>query len=273
MTCYLTDNTTAEEVMRGFKEGIWRAVKLYLADRNGQGGTTNSSHGVKDLYGRYHIFGAMQQNGIPLLGHWEATEENVDEFDREIVSLERDLKPLLEAFPELPVVFEHVTDGRAADFIAESSYNIQATVTPHHLIINRNAMFWGGMNPINYCRPVPKREEHRLKVRKYATSGHHRFGAGTDSAPHVEEAKSRYYGCAAGIFMPNAVEMYTKVFDEDDALPNLGAFLSKNFVGLYGMKESKETMTIARVPVRIPKTIGGVQVFMGGEILPWSIVD
>src|SRR3989338_2510850 len=235
MTLYLTDSISPEEVVRGFEEGAWRAVKLYMSNQYGKGGTTGSQHGVRNLLGRYPVFEAMEKYRIPLLGHFEAVEDDVDEFDREIVSVERDLKPLLHAFPGLPVVFEHLTDGRAADFVAEASHNIQATVTAHHLLINRNAMFQGGMNPGNYCKPVPKREEHRLQVRAHATSGSHRFGAGTDSAPHDEMAKSRCYDCAAGIFTaPIAVEMYTAVFDEDDALEHLGAFLSENFLALYG---------------------------------------
>lgn len=270
---YLTDDKSPAEVARGFKEDAWCAVKCYLANQKGQGGTTGSQHGVRNFLGRYRVFESMEKHKIPLLGHFEAVEEDVDEFDREIVSVERDLMPLLKEFPELPVVFEHITDGRAADFVAEANYNIQATVTAHHLMINRNAMFWGGMNPVNYCRPVPKREAHRQRVRKYVTSGNRRFGAGTDSAPHDEEVKSRCYNCAAGIFVPKAVEMYTTVFDEDDSLEHLGAFLSENFLNLYGMGVSKEMMTIERIPTTVPKKVGSIQVFKGGTELPWTLVD
>jgi len=163
MTCYLTDDITPEEVVRGFKEGVWRAVKLYMANQKGQGGTTGSQHGVRDLIGCYPVFEAMEKHRIPLLGHFEAVEEEVDEFDREIVSAERDLKPILETFPGLSVVFEHITDSRAADFVAERSYNLHATVTAHHLMINRNAMFWGGMTPDHYCKPVPSANLTGLK--------------------------------------------------------------------------------------------------------------
>ncbi len=273
MTLYLTDTINPEEVVRGFEEGVWRAAKLYMANQKGQGGTTGSHAGVKNLLGRYPVFEVMERKGIPLLGHFEAVEEDVDEFDREIVSIDRDLIPLLKAFPALPVVFEHVTDGRAADFVAETNHNIQATVTAHHLMINRNAMFWGGMNPGHYCKPVPKRETHRQRVRKYVTSGNPRFGAGTDSAPHPEETKSHCYGCAAGIFTaPAAVEMYTTVFDEDNALEHLGPFLSQNFLSIYGMKVSSETMTIERRPRTVPQKVGPVQVFKGGVELPWKLV-
>lgn len=273
MTLYLTDQINPEEVVRGFKEGVWRAVKLYMANQKGQGGTTGSAHGVKNLRGRYLVFEAMEKHKIPLLGHFEAVEEDVDEFDREIVSVDRDLKPILKSFPELPVVFEHLTDGRAADFVAEVGHDIHATVTAHHLMINRNAMFWGGMNPGHYCKPVPKREMHRAKVRQYVTSGNRRFGAGTDSAPHDESVKSRCYGCAAGIFTsPTAVELYTMTFDEDNALEHLGPFLSENFLALYGMEVSSETMTIERGTLVVPQKVGGVQVFKGGAELSWKLV-
>lgn len=275
MTLYLTDHTDPQEVVRGFERRVIRAVKLYMADQKGQGGTTGSHAGVRNLLGRYPVFEAMEKHNIPLLGHFEAVEEDVDEFDREIVSVERDLKPLLKAFPGLTVVFEHITDGRAADFVAEAPFNIQATVTAHHLMINRNAMFWGGMNPVHYCKPVPKRETHRQKVRQYVTSGHRRFGAGTDSAPHDEGAKSRCCGCAAGIFTaPKAVEMYTTVFEEDGAsVSDLQAFLSENFLEVYGMRVSKEMMVIERAPSRIPQKVGNVQVFKGGMELPWTLVS
>lgn len=274
MTLYLTDDISPKEVVLGFEKDVWCAVKLYMANQKGQGGTTGSQHGVRNLVGRYPIFEAMEKKGIPLLGHFEAVEEDVDEFDREIVSVERDLQPLIKAFPGLPIVFEHITDGRAANFVAEIDHNIQATITAHHLMFNRNAMFWNGMNPGHYCKPVPKRETHRQMVRKYVTSGNRRFGAGTDSAPHDEMAKSHCYGCAAGIFTaPIAVEMYATIFDEDNALKHLGPFLSENFLHLYGMDISSEMMTVERVPLQIPQKIGSVQIFKGGTELPWRIVD
>jgi dihydroorotase len=272
MTLYLTDHTDPEDVVRGWEEGVWCAVKLYMADQQGQGGTTGSAHGVKNLISRYKVFEAMEKYQIPLLGHFEAVEEDVDEFDREIVSVERDLKPILKSFPGLPVVFEHLTDGRAAEFVAEVDHNIQATVTAHHLMINRNAMFWGGMNSVNYCKPVPKREKHRAKVRRYVTSGNRRFGAGTDSAPHDKSAKMRCCGCAAGIFTaPCAVELYTTIFDEDGALEHLGPFLSENFLHLYGMEVSQEMMEIENIPLQVPEMIGPVHVFKGGTELPWKL--
>ncbi len=277
MTLYLTDDTSPEEVVQGYKQSAWRGVKLYMANQKGQGGTTGSVHGVRNLLGRYRVFEAMEKHGIPLLGHFEAVEEYVDEFDREIVSVERDLLPINESFPGLRIVFEHLTDGRAADFVSQLNHNIKATVTAHHLMMNRNAMFvkdgQSGMNPGHYCKPVPKREMHRLRVREYVTSGNPRFGAGTDSAPHEESAKSRCYGCAAGIFTaPAAVELYTTVFDEDNALEHLGPFLSENFLHFYDMEVSKETITIERTLLTVPQKVGGVQVFKGGSELPWKLI-
>jgi dihydroorotase len=274
MTCYLTDDTSPAEVVRGFEMGAWCGVKLYMVDQYGHGGTTGSQHGVRNLLGRYRLFEEMEKHGIPLLGHFEAVEQDVDEFDREIVSLERDLKPLLKTFPQLIVVFEHLTDGRVADFVAEMSWlhSLYATVTAHHLMLSRNALFVDGMNPANYCKPVLKREEHRLRVRKYVTSGHTHFGGGTDSAPHSVEKKSQCYGCAAGIFTaPAAVEMYTTIFDEDDALEHLGSFLSKNFLHIYGVEVSGENVIIERSPSVVPQT-PGIQVFLGGKELPWKLV-
>ncbi len=272
MTLYLTDHTDPDEVVRGFEEGVWRAVKLYMANQQGRGGTTGSRHGVRNIFRCYPVFKVMERHSIPLLGHFEAVEEDVDEFDREIVSVDRDLKPILKSFPGLTVVFEHITDGRAADFVA-GVHNVYATVTAHHLMINRNAMFWDGMNPGYYCKPVPKREAHRVRVRQYVTSGNPRFAAGTDSAPHDGSAKSLCYGCAAGIFTaPVAVELYTTVFDEDNALGHLGPFLSENFLHIYGMGVSLETMTIERGTLVVPQKVGGVQVFKGGVELPWKLV-
>jgi len=274
LALYLTDTTPASEIKKWIDTGYLTAVKLYMADKNGEGGTTGSQHGVRNLLGRYPVFEMMEKHGIPLLGHFEAAEREVDEFDREIVSIERDLVPLIKVFPGLKVVFEHITDGRSADFVAEVDHPIYATATPQGMMINRNAMFLGGMNPGNYCKPVPKREEHRMRVRKHVTSGNPRFGAGTDSAPHDEAAKSHCYGCAAGIFTaPNAVELYTTIFDEDNALKHLGPFMSENFIDLYDMEVSTEFMTIKRESWEVPMKLGPVQIFKGGTTLNWKLQD
>ncbi len=274
MTCYLTDETPPEEVVQGFKEGTWKAVKLYLTDQKGKGGTTGSVHGVSNLPGRYPVFEEMEKSQIPLLGHYEAVEEEVDEFEREIRAIEQYLLPILERFPGLPVVVEHITDGRTADFIADWDHpgGLFGTVTPHHMILNRNAMFRGGMNPGYYCKPVPKSEEHRQKVREYVTSGHPRFGAGTDSAPHHQDAKSKCYGSAAGIFCePVAIGLYAEIFEADNALDHLSPFLAKNFLHIYGMEVSQERVTLVRDPHKIPETIGGIPVFYGGYSEEWRI--
>lgn len=273
MTLYLTDEISPYEVLKGFKEGAWSAVKLYMANQQGKGGTTGSAHGVKNLLGRYSVFEVMAKYKIPLLGHFEAVESDVDEFDREIVSFERDAMPLLRNFHDMPIVFEHITDGRVAEAIDDGFYNFYATVTPHHLMLNRNALFEGGMNPGAWCKPVLKREEHRKKICEIVTSGNSHFGAGTDSAPHDESKKSQCYGCAAGIFSaPSAVEMYADIFDQHNALQHLGPFLSENFLHLYGMEVSKEMMTIRRTPQTLSQKVGPVQVFMGGKEIPWTLV-
>lgn len=273
LACYLTDRTTPDEVVEGYRQNAWGAVKLYMADQNGQGGTTGSAHGVRDLASRYPVFEAMERHGIPLLGHFEAVERDVDEFDREAVSVERDMAPIRSRFPGLPIVAEHVTDGRMADYVAAAGDRTYATVTAHHLRLNRNDLFWGGLAPDHWCKPVAKREEHRLRVRDYVTSGHPRFGAGTDSAPHDVAKKALPCGCAAGIFTaPCALELYAQTFDEDGALEHLGAFLSSNFVDVYGLAPSDETLTLERAPLEIPKAVGSVRVFRGGETLPWKLV-
>jgi dihydroorotase len=277
MTCYLTDDISPEEVVRGYEQGVWRAVKLYMADQEGKGGTTGSAHGVRHLHGRRKVFEAMEKHGIPLLGHFEAVEAEVDEFDREIVSTDRDVRWLLDQFPKLQVVFEHLTDSRAADVVVDShsaGAQIYATITAHHLMINRSAMFEGGMNPGHYCKPVPKREWHRARIVEYVTSGKYTcFGAGTDSAPHDESVKSKCYGCAAGIFTAHAaVEMYTTVFAEQNALHHLGPFMSENFLHLYGVQPSSEMMRIENRSLEVPQKVGGVQAFWGGKTLPWKLV-
>lgn len=273
MTCYLTDHTTPEEIERGFRDGAWGAAKLYMADKNGQGGTTGSAHGVRDLVGLYPVLRRMQEIGMPLLGHFEAVERDVDEFDRESDSLERDLKPLVAALPELKIVVEHITDGRMADFVADHPGPIWATVTAHHLLLNRNGLFDGGLTPVHWCKPVLKRETHRARVAAHATSGNPKFGAGTDSAPHPREKKEACCGCAAGVFTaPHAVELYTKAFADAGKLHVLERFLSVNGLEAYGLQPSSETMTIECSPRVIPKMVGGVHVFKGGEEIPFKLL-
>ncbi|MCC2630530.1 MAG: dihydroorotase [Candidatus Paceibacter sp.] len=282
-TCYMTDDISPQEVVAGYKQNVWGAVKLYLADKKGKGGTTNSQHGVRDLVGRYPVLESMAEHDIPFLTHCEAPDADVDEFDREIVGLERYIKPALKAVPGLRVVIEHVGDGRVADFVAGTGYNVRATVTIQGMKLNRNALFQGGLCPGHWYKPVAKREEHRLKVRQHVMSGNPRFGAGTDSAPHREGTKTRYLGCNAGIFTAfAAVEEYTQMFDEDNALEHLGNFMSVNFVDWYGRKVSEEMMTLKRLITNIPERICSsltserstdIVVFRGGQTVLWKLVD
>jgi len=274
MTLFLTDDTKPDEVEEGFKAGIWCAAKLCLTRSDGTGGTTNSSKGVTKLRKLYPVFGRMQKIGMTLLGHFEDVDPATDEFDREAVAMEKYLIPLITNFPCLRVVVEHVSDGRMADFVAGTPGNVRATVTPHHLLGNRNMMFEGGLNSVNYCRPVLKSEEHRRKIFEYVTCGHSRFGAGTDSAPHPIEAKANPWGCSSGIFTaPCAVELYASAFDKANATKNLGPFLSTNFLDFYGLEPSKETMTLVRESWKIPERIANIPVFMGGQTLPWKLVE
>src|SRR5688572_7600830 len=203
MTCYLTDRTEPDEIARGFVAGVWAAAKLYPA-----GATTNSASGVTDIRNIHPALERMQAAGMPLLVHGEVTDHQIDVFDREAVFIDRVLEPLTRDFPGLKIVFEHVTTKDAVDFVAGAGPNVAATVTPHHLIINRNALFAGGLRPHAYCLPAAKREEHRLAVRKAATSGSPKYFLGTDSAPHLRGAKESACGCAGIFNAPFALESY-----------------------------------------------------------------
>src|SRR5687767_9540050 len=212
MTCYLTDASSPDEIARGFTEVVWIAAKLYPAHA-----TTNSAAGVTDVANIRPVLERMQAIGMPLLVHGEVTDPDVDVFDREAVFIDRVLAGLVRDLPELKIVFEHITTAEAVDFVTASGPSIAATVTPHHLIINRNALFAGGLRPHAYCLPVAKREKHRLAVRKAATSGSPKFFLGTDSAPHARSAKESACGCAGIFNAPFALESYAAVFDEEDA--------------------------------------------------------
>src|SRR3954468_8150774 len=256
MTCYLTDSTSPDELARGFADGAWTAAKLYPA-----GATTNSASGVTDIRNIYPALERMQRIGMVLCVHGEVTDPNVDVFDREAVFIERVLKPLVVDFPELKIVFEHITTSEAVGFVTETGANIAATVTPQHLQINRNALFAGGLRPHAFCLPVAKREEHRLSVRQAATSGSPKFFLGTDSAPHTREAKESAC-CCAGIFnAPFALESYAKVFEEEGALDNLEAFASENGPRFYGLPLNDGTITLERSEWTGPAEIGPVVPF------------
>src|SRR5215831_8156938 len=243
MTCYLTDATDPEEVARGYQEGVFAAVKLYPAHA-----TTNSASGVTDYDRVTPVLERMVGPGMPLLIHGEVTDPTVDVFDREAVFIERVLAPLIRAVPGLKVVFEHVTTADAVAFVEATPDNLGATITPHHLVINRNALFQGGLRPHAYCLPVAKRERHRLALRRAAASGDRRFFLGTDSAPHPARDKEAACGCAGIFAAPAALESYAAVFDAEGALDKLEAFASLNGPAFYGLPANTETVTLVREP-------------------------
>ncbi len=267
MTCYLTDETDPDELARGHADGVWVAAKFYPA-----GATTNSASGVTDIRNIYPVLDRMQRIGMVLCVHGEVTDPDVDIFDREAVFIERVLAPTIRDFPELKVVLEHITTMEAADLVARSGPNVAATITPQHLIINRNAIFTGGLTPHAFCLPVAKREEHRLAVRKAATSGSSKFFLGTDSAPHARKAKESDCGCAGIFNAPFALESYVTVFDEDGALDRFEAFASENGARFYGLPLNEGTITLERADVQVPEEVGGVVPFHAGETLHWNCV-
>lgn len=269
MTCYLTDSIDAREIERGFAEGVFTASKLYPAHA-----TTNSAHGVTDIRNIYGALETMQRIGMPLLVHGEVTDRHVDIFDREAVFIERILKKLISDFPALKIVFEHITTADAVAFVEAAGPNIAATITPHHLAINRNAMFEGGIRPHFYCLPVAKREPHRLALRKAATSGSAKFFLGTDSAPHAAHDKESACGCAGIFNAPYALESYATVFGEEGALDRFEAFASENGPKFYGLPLNQGTVTLERrestVPQKLRLDAAELVPFHSGETLRWS---
>ena len=264
MTCYLTDQTSPDEVARGYEMRAWIAAKLYPA-----GATTNSASGVTNIRNIYPVLKRMQAIGMVLCVHGEVMDPDVDVFDREAVFIERILEPLTRDFPALKIVLEHITTIQAVEFVKAMGPNVAATVTPQHLIINRNAMFAGGLRPHAYCLPVAKREEQRLAVRKAATSGSPKFFLGTDSAPHTREAKESACGCAGIFNAPFALESYVGVFDEEGVLDKFEAFASVNGPNFYGLPLNDGAVTLERAEVEVPGEIAGVVPFHAGETLRW----
>ncbi|MHA6721525.1 dihydroorotase [Sphingomonas sp. RS2018] len=272
MTCYLTDATDPDEVARGFADGVFTACKLYPAHA-----TTNSAHGVTSIAHIGAVLETMQAIGMPLLIHGEVTDPAIDIFDREAAFVERVLPGLLADFPRLRIVLEHITTAEAAAVVLANPERIGATVTPQHLIINRNAMFAGGLRPHAYCLPVAKRERHRVAVRQAATSGAPNIFLGTDSAPHAIEAKQSGCGCA-GIFSAlTALELYLGVFDEDGVIERFEAFASENGARFYGLPLNGGTVTLERAPLPVPTALpaAGTEVvpFRAGETLNWRLVN
>ncbi|MFN3943372.1 MAG: dihydroorotase [Allosphingosinicella sp.] len=270
MTCYLTDDADPDEIARGFEAGVFAACKLYPAHA-----TTNSAHGVTDICNIRRVLERMERIGMPLLIHGEVTDADVDIFDREAVFIERIFAPLLRDFPALKTVFEHITTADAADFVAAAGPNVAATVTPQHLVINRNAMLVGGMRPHFYCLPVAKRERHRLAVRRAATSGSPKFFLGTDSAPHAREAKESACGCAGIFNAPYALESYAAVFDEEGALDRFEAFASENGPRFYGLPLNEGWVTLERAEVEVEASLPAAGTtlvpFHAGETLRWKL--
>jgi dihydroorotase len=270
MTCYLTDNTDADDLERGFTEGVFTATKLYPANA-----TTNSAHGVTDIANVRGVLERMQKIGMPLLIHGEVTSKEVDIFDREAVFIERILAPLVHDMAELKIVLEHITTAEAVDFVDSAGPNIAATITPQHLHINRNALFAGGINPHQYCLPIAKRELHRLKLRQAAISGSPKYFLGTDSAPHERSTKESACGCAGIFNAPFALESYAKAFDEEDALDRLEGFSSLYGPQFYGLPVNDATVTLERsvniVPERIDTPAGALVPFHAGQDLGWRL--
>lgn len=272
MTLYLTDDTSADEIILAEKSCFVKAVKLYPA-----GATTNSAAGVTDIRKCDNALAAMAEAGLPLLVHGEVTHPDVDVFDREKAFIDQVLMPLMNRFPKLKIVFEHITTADAVDFVLNTGLTIGATITPQHLLLNRNAMFKGGMRPHNYCLPVLKREQHRQALLLAATSGSRKFFLGTDSAPHARDKKESSCGCA-GIFSAHAaIEMYATAFEEQNALNKLEAFASFNGPDFYGLSRNTETITLERMPWQIPDSYpladGNTLIpMMAGETINWKLI-
>jgi len=270
MTLYLTDNLPPEEIGRARAAGVV-ACKLYPA-----GATTNSDAGVTDLRKTYRTLEAMQREGLLLLVHGEVTSPDIDLFDREAVFIERQLAPLRRDFPELKIVMEHITTREAAQYVAEADRFLGATITAHHLLYNRNALFTGGIRPHYYCLPVLKREVHRQALVAAATSGSPKFFLGTDSAPHPAHLKEHASGCAGCYTAHAAMELYAEAFDAAGALDRLEGFASFYGADFYGLPRNSGTLTLRRqawqAPEAYPFGDGQLKPLRGGEPLAWQVV-
>jgi len=271
MTCYLTDDTAVNDIQNGYADGVFAAAKLYPANA-----TTNSAHGVTDITRLEPVFAKMQEMGMPLLLHGEVTDPAVDIFDREAVYIDQVLTPLIEEFPTLKIVMEHVTTKDAVKFVRAHKGQMAATITAHHLMISRNDIFAGGIRPHRYCLPIAKREVHRLALREAATSGDSCFFLGTDTAPHPIDDKEAACGCAGIFTAANALELYTQVFDEENALDRLEGFASLHGPAFYGMDANEGSVTLVKENWRVPGTIAvpdgsSVHPFRAGETLNWKL--
>jgi len=270
MVLYLTDNTPVSEVVTASKCPHIHGFKLYPA-----GATTHSDAGVTDINGLDDVLAMMTEVGLPLLVHGEVTNPAIDIFDREAVFIETVLNPLHHRHPKLKIVLEHLTTSHGVDFVREHGENIAATITAHHLLWNRNAIFQGGLNPHAYCLPVLKREVHRRALLAAATSGDSSFFLGTDSAPHAKNAKESGCGCAGIFSAPAAMELYAMAFDEAGQLEKLEAFASLNGPAFYGLKPADETITLSRSTWSMPATFNlgdsSVVPMWAAQELPWKL--
>lgn len=271
MTAYLSTDTSADDIVNGYKDGLLYAVKLYPAHA-----TTNSADGVKSIDAVLPVLEQMQEHGIPLLIHGEVTDPTVDVFDREARFIDDVLLPLMAKLPSLKIVLEHATTAEAAELIMQGPTNLAATITPQHLLFNRNVLFQGGLRPHHYCLPILKREQHRAKLLKAVTSGCERFFLGTDSAPHEKNSKESSCGCAGVFNSLVALPLYAHVFEQANALDKLEAFASLNGPKFYQLPVNTETITLIKqkqiVPNRLPiADQSEVIPFLAGEELAWSV--
>ncbi|MFO7641810.1 MAG: dihydroorotase, partial [Candidatus Competibacteraceae bacterium] len=271
MTLYLTDRTPPAEIARAQASGRIAACKLYPA-----GATTNADAGVTDIRKIHPILEAMQAHGMPLLIHGEVTDPEVDVFDREAVFIDRVLIPVIRAFPALKIVLEHITTQDAADYVRAAPATVAATITAHHLLYNRNAIFQGGIRPHYYCLPILKRERHRQALLQAAASGHPKYFLGTDSAPHPRHGKEAACGCAGCYTAHAALELYAEAFDSVGALDRLEAFASFHGPDFYGLPRNTETVTLRRqptpVPDRFPFGVDELIPLRSGETLGWRLI-
>ena len=272
MTLYLTDETDAEVIKAAKESGIIHALKLYPA-----GATTNSDAGVTNIKKIYPALEAMESVGLPLLVHGEVTDSEIDVFDRERIFIEQILSPLNQRFPDLKIVMEHITTRDAVDFVTAASDKVAATITVHHLLMNRNAIFTGGIRPHHYCLPILKREEHRQSLVAAAISGSRKFFLGTDSAPHSQKAKESACGCAGMYTAYNAIELYAEVFDNVGELDRLEGFASIYGAEFYGLPQNEDSITLRRESWKIPDTLelGQEKVipFRAGENCLWKVIN
>ncbi len=272
MTLYLTDRLGSDEITRAKQSGFVKGIKLYPA-----GATTNSDSGVTDIRQRYSVLETMQREGMPLLVHAEVTDPEIDIFDRERAFIDRHMISLARDFPELRIVFEHVTTADAVDFVRNSGNHLAATITPQHLLYDRNAMLAGGIRPHFYCLPILKRRSHQAALLEAATSGDRRFFLGTDSAPHAQSAKESACGCAGCYSANAAIELYASAFEQAGALDKLEGFASFHGADFYGLPRNQDKITLEKkawtVPSSYPFGDDRVVPLAADETLAWQIVD